>query len=311
MRTITAYAPASIGNFIAGFDALGCALAPVDGSLWGDRVILCEAETDAFECEGRFAHRLPRCHSDNLVLKAKTVFEEALGRRLPPVAIRLQKYLPVSSGLGSSSSSLVAALVAFNAWEKNPITINDLLGLAGRVECMGSGSVHYDNVAPCLLGGLRIVAHDARTQALPFPENLLLVVAESGLELSTRQSRGVLPATIPLSRAVEYGQNLAAFVHAIHIKDSELLRETFHDLVAEPYRADLVKGFRKIQSASLDAGALGCSFAGSGPAIFAVAESTVAPVVAEAMKKAFTESGVPFRVCVCRLDMQGARLLCD
>ena len=32
---IEVYAPASIGNFAVGFDALGAALAPIDGSLLG------------------------------------------------------------------------------------------------------------------------------------------------------------------------------------------------------------------------------------------------------------------------------------
>ena len=35
---VVAYAPASIGNVSVGFDVLGAALAPIDGSLLGDRV---------------------------------------------------------------------------------------------------------------------------------------------------------------------------------------------------------------------------------------------------------------------------------
>lgn len=306
---MTAYAPASIGNVIAGFDALGCALVRLDGGLWGDCVTLTESSAPSFECTGPFAHRLPQNPADNLVLKAKDVFEEALGRELPPIAIQLEKSLPVSSGLGSSSSSLVAALVAFNAWEDNAITVSDLLVLAGRVESLASGSLHYDNVAPCLLGGMRLVAHDGTTQLLPFSPELFFVVVESELELPTLVSRGALPATFPLCRMVEYGQNLATFVHAVHTKDIELLRRSFHDLIAEPYRAGLVRGFREVQAAALEAGALGCSFAGSGPAIFAVAEGMVAMGVADAMQRAFTNCGVGYRLRLCRLDMEGARVL--
>ena len=40
---LTVFAPASIGNVSVGFDALGLALAPVDGSLLGDTVQLREA----------------------------------------------------------------------------------------------------------------------------------------------------------------------------------------------------------------------------------------------------------------------------
>jgi homoserine kinase len=37
-RSLTVYAPASIGNLSVGFDALGLALAPLDGTLLGDLV---------------------------------------------------------------------------------------------------------------------------------------------------------------------------------------------------------------------------------------------------------------------------------
>lgn len=37
-RSVTVYAPASIGNVSVGFDVLGAAVSPVDGTLLGDKV---------------------------------------------------------------------------------------------------------------------------------------------------------------------------------------------------------------------------------------------------------------------------------
>ena len=37
-RRVVAYGPACLGNFAAGFDVLGAALAPAAGGLWGDLV---------------------------------------------------------------------------------------------------------------------------------------------------------------------------------------------------------------------------------------------------------------------------------
>ncbi|KKK89234.1 hypothetical protein LCGC14_2735130, partial [marine sediment metagenome] len=56
---IEVYAPASIGNFAVGFDALGAALAPIDGTLLGDVVAVSAAITDEFVCSGEYAHKLP------------------------------------------------------------------------------------------------------------------------------------------------------------------------------------------------------------------------------------------------------------
>ena len=39
-QPLSVYAPASVGNMSVGFDALGLALAPIDGTLLGDIVML-------------------------------------------------------------------------------------------------------------------------------------------------------------------------------------------------------------------------------------------------------------------------------
>ncbi len=309
MKRLTAYAPASIGNVAAGFDVLGAALAPLDGSLLGDRVTLTEAPALAFRATGAFAHRLPADPAQNLVLKAKALFEAAYGH-IPACEIHLDKALPVNSGLGSSAASIVAALVAFNAYVGEPYGPGELLAFAGKAEASVSGSVHYDNVAPSLLGGLRLVVPGGKARALPFPSDLAFIVLRPALEVATKDARAALPAQVPFADAVAFGANLAAFVQALHAQDSALLGASFQDLLAEPHRAGLVKGFRAVQTAALEAGALGCSLSGSGPAVFAVAEEgEEAAAVAAAMLAAFRRAGVEAQALLCGLDTQGARLL--
>ena len=101
--SVTAYAPASIGNFAAGFDLLGAALAPLDGSLLGDLVHAAPAPEPSFQLEGPFAEALAGDTRPNLVLRAADLYREALkamGRPAGPFALRLEKRLPVASGLG-------------------------------------------------------------------------------------------------------------------------------------------------------------------------------------------------------------------
>jgi homoserine kinase len=307
--SIRAYAPASIGNVAAGFDVLGAALAPVDGTLWGDCVEIAPAEADSFTSGGPCAERLPADPADNLVLRAKALFEEALGARLPPLRIRLDKRLPLRSGLGSSSASIVAALVACNASCGSRLPRPELLKVAGRAEGLAAGAAHLDNVAPCLLGGLRLVTADGHAEALPFPDDLRFVVVHPDLELATAVARAALPPQVPLPLAVGHAQNLAALVHALHAGDRRLLAASLRDLLAEPHRAGLVSGFRDVQRAALDAGALGCSLSGAGPSVFAVAESTGAAALAEAMTAAFARNGIASEARICRLDVNGARVL--
>jgi homoserine kinase len=306
---LRAFAPAGIGNFAAGFDVLGAAVAPLDGSLWGDVVEISEASAPSFVCRGPYAGRLPADPAENLVVRTLGFFEEALGAPLPPLAIELHKGLPVKSGLGSSAASVVATATALNAWAAGALDDTALLEVVGRAESLASGALHLDNVAPLLLGGLLLVPPESLPRRLPFPADLTVVVASPDLELATLESRRALPKDVSLGLAVLHAQNLAAFVHALHAGDRPLLQETLRDLLAEPWRAPLVPGFREAQHGALAAGALGASLSGAGPAVFAVAEQDDAPQVAAALEAGFQTAGIQATARICRIDEQGARLL--
>ena len=308
MKRVLAFAPAGIGNFAAGFDVLGAAIAPLDGPPLGDRVEVALARKAAFVAEGPFAHRLPPRPGDNLCLKACAAFQRAWGP-LPPLAIRLHKELPVGSGLGSSSASVVATLAALDALLGAGLSEAALLRAGGEAEAQGCGDYHLDNVAPALLGGLRLIDPRGRALALPFPDDLLLALASPELELNTRDARRALPDQVPRALAVAHAQNLAALVLALCTFDAGLLGASLRDLLAEPHRAPLVPGFREVQAAAMGQGALGCTLSGAGPAVFAVAGRDRVAQVAAAMGAAWEEAGVRCQVRMCRVEGQGARIL--
>jgi homoserine kinase len=309
---VSFFAPASIGNFACGFDLLGAALAPLDGTLLGDIVQVEPSRADRFVLEGPMAARLAGETRPNLVVRALELFRERTGIRTP-WKVTLDKRLPVNSGLGSSASSVVAALAAFQAASALPLDGMELLELAGRGEGAYSGAAHLDNVAPSLLGGLRMVVpgREGRASAreLPWPRDLVFVVVHPDWELPTAQSRAVLPAHIALCATVAFGGNLAAFVHALHTEDRALLARCLRDPLAEPHRAPLVPGFTRAKASALAAGALGFSFSGSGPSVFAVGLEEQAGAIAEAVRAAFGAEGLGCRSWVCGLDTRGARIL--
>ncbi len=309
---IQAYAPASIGNFAAGFDILGAAVADVEDPLrLGDIVTIEPAEQTSFEAMGPYAGSLPGDPGDNLVVRARDRIAAVLranGAELPPHHLVLQKRLPLNSGLGSSAASIVAGLLAVNAFAGEPLDEAALYRMAGELEGTFSGGVHYDNTGPSLLGGLLVIAPAGPPCPLPFPDELRMIVVHPDLELSTAASRAALPREFPRARVVEFAQNLALFVHALHVGDRALLERSLRDPLAEPHRAPLVQGFEQVKRAALDRGALGCSLSGSGPSVFAVAEQGGARAVRDAMVAAFARAGVRADGYVCVLDA-GARLV--
>ena len=56
---VKVYAPASSANMSVGFDVLGAAVTPLDGSLLGDTVTVEAADSFSLNNIGRFANKLP------------------------------------------------------------------------------------------------------------------------------------------------------------------------------------------------------------------------------------------------------------
>ncbi len=269
------FAPVSIGNFSVGFDLLGLAIAPINGELLGDVITIKAAEKYDLSCSGPYADVLPKDKTTNLVTFAYKLFMQKMANKgLPttPVSMHLDKRLPVGSGLGSSSSSSVAALYALNQFFGDALSIDDLLLMAGELEGLVSGSVHYDNVAPCLLGGLQLMTGYGLQPcvSVPFPESWQLVVSYPGIKVSTKQAREMLPKQNDLATTLKFAQNLSVFVHALHSQDDDLAASVLFDVIAEPKRKQLIAGFDGYRDFAKSMGALAFGISGSGSTVFAV-----------------------------------------
>ena len=80
--SIEVFAPASIGNFSVGYDLLGAAVTPVDGSLLGDVVRVESASNYQLICEGNFAQQLPTNANDNIVHHCHELFHQKVQEKL-------------------------------------------------------------------------------------------------------------------------------------------------------------------------------------------------------------------------------------
>lgn len=314
-QPLSVYAPASVGNMSVGFDALGLALAPIDGTLLGDIVTLDRqmgSGTDwELETAGAFAHALPVNKEDNIVIACCRAYEEAaarIGYVIRPLHVRLEKRLPIGSGLGSSASSIVAALEALNRWHAHLLPATELFGLMAKMEGSISGEVHLDNVAPCLYGGLRLCPPGSQQEyALPWPGAWRAVICWPGTRLETREARSVLPDQVERKTAVRHGAQFAQFVHALHSGNAQLAGECVVDHIAEPYRRDLLPGFDEARVELKELGALAVGISGSGPTVFAlVNDFEVANRAAYWLDRNYKKNDGGF-VHICRADLGGAR----
>lgn len=309
------FAPASIGNVSVGFDVLGLAVKPVDGTLLGDVVSVDFAEEDSLVVVGAFADKLPQNKEDNIVWSCLQLFNEALigaEQQVSKVKMTLDKKMPVGSGLGSSACSVVAALAGLNAFyaKNNDFSFDEktVLKMTGQMEAQISGSLHYDNVAPCYLGGLQLMVPDSEiiSRVLPDFNDCYYVMAYPGIEVSTKAARDVLPTSYSRADVISYGQNLATFVDACHRHDKAQAFSVLTDVVAEPYRTNLLPKYQQAHDYLIEQGSLAVGISGSGPTLFCVCDDEQqANAFATWLQENYLQTDLGF-VHVCLVDDTGA-----
>lgn len=301
-----ASAPASIGNVAVGFDVLGQAFDAVR-----DTVVAVREDAPGVRL-GRVSglvSSLPGEVSRNTALAAAQAVLDAAGAEFG-ARLDIDKQIPLSAGMGGSAASAVAGAAAANALLDAPFETGALLPFALEGETVSADPPPWDNVMASLHGGLVIAARlePALVRKLPVPAGLQAVLIHPDAEIETRAARGVLKPQVPLHTAVEHSRRLAAFTLGCATGDRALLRAGLEDILIEPQRRFLLPELTEVKKAALAAGAIGCSFSGSGPSVFAWAEDADAAKVEAAMLAAFKAAGRNARAYRAPPDSEGVRL---
>lgn len=287
MNSATAFAPASIGNVAVGFDILGQSITGI-----GDRATVRRIDDPLVRIDaihGCVAN-LPMDAMRNTAGRALIAMREALD--LPfGFAIELDKGIALGSGMGGSAASCVAALVAANSLLDRPLPVEELYSFALDGEAVSSGSRHGDNVGPMLLGGLVLAAH-GRLLRIRVPDDWHSIVVHPDVVLETRRAREALQGSYALGEFVEQSANLALVLSGCHRGDAGLVRAGLADVLVEPRRSPLIRGFHAVKDAALEHDAMGASISGAGPSVFAWFENrSSAEAAAAAMCSGFEQAG--------------------
>jgi homoserine kinase len=294
-------APATTANLGPGFDCLGLAL-----DLWNEARFALEGEGVVASVAGEGAGHLPADESNLVARAALRVYEEV--GETPPGGLRIDctVRVPLSSGLGSSSSAIVAGLLGGNELLGRPLRRDQLLEVAAGLEG------HPDNVAAALLGGLTIVVQKSErllTRKILVPEvHVALAVPE--LPFSTDAARAGLPTEVTLRDAVFNMGRIPLVVEALRTGDFGLLGQVMDDRLHQANRLRLIPGGRTAWEAAQRSGAAAVAISGSGPSLIAfVRQAAEAGVVARAMAEAFAAEGVPARPLGLAVSSAGANVL--
>lgn len=306
IESVSAFAPATSANLIVGFDILGFALDAV-----GDEVILTkrydgQIVIDSIECDEELPFNSKKNTASIVIEKICADLKVKCG-----FSLKIKKGIALGSGMGGSAASAVAALVAFNHFLQIPLSKEQLAYYALFGEELASGQKHADNIVPCIYGGVTLTRSIDPIDVITLPApDLQCVIIHPHLTVETKAARKILKPDVPLRDFVVQSANLAGFIAALYTKDIALLTRSLNDVVIEPQRAHLVKGFYAVKDAAHKASALACSFSGSGPTMFALSKTNAdAKEISKHMAEAFAEIDIKTDTWISTINKNGAHVI--
>jgi len=305
---VVIFSPATVANVGPGFDILGFAIDHP-----GDMIALEMISSDSHEVINKTPFDIPLEPEENVAVVSLEAFLDHIGSK-DKFRITFLEKIPPGSGIGSSAASSAGSVFAANLLLGDPLTRRELVPFAARGEQAASGSPHADNVAPALLGGFILVRSYKPLDLIQIssPESLFCTVVHPDIQLATAGSRKILKDSVLLSTAVEQAGNVAGLITGLLTSDFRLIRDSLHDVIAEPARAFLIPGFERLKEVALKEGALGSSISGSGPSVFSLCpDRKSAESVARKFKKIFSEMDIHSKVFVSRINYKGICRLKD
>lgn len=291
--------PATSANCGPGFDTLGLACTLYNITTYE----VTEEKGFRLEVSGEGEGILKPFGRNLAIASFLKVWNQVTDGKRIGLKIHMENKIPMSRGLGSSSSAIVAGLYAANILCGNFYNKGQLLDMATEIEG------HPDNVAPALLGGFTICCmNETRVTSLRLlpPKKIKLIVVVPERRLSTALARQAIPASVPHKDAVYNTSRAALLVGALISGNYEYLSVALDDRLHQPYRAHLIPGLQDVFDAAKQAGAYNAVISGAGSSVMAYApEQADCDFIAKSMMEAFNRNGESGTYHILDIDPHG------
>lgn len=252
--------PATSANVGPGFDVMGLAF---------DMYNRFTFDTDCPE-HLRIEGCLPEFSAPENNLLYSTVVQVLAqhGRLAPNLHITFDTDLPVCSGLGSSSTCIVAGVMAANAIGNLSMDTEQILRTATLIEG------HPDNVAPAILGGfVAAIVEDGLVywHRYPISDRISFYALMPDVRVPTEAARAALPKTYSLTDCIYNLSRVPILVEGLETAEPRLIRAGCKDRIHQEYRLQLIpQGAVVMRFATEQTDAVAVYISGAGPTIVAM-----------------------------------------
>ncbi|MGM0138924.1 homoserine kinase [Enterococcus sp. DIV0755b] len=256
--------PATSANLGPGFDSCGVAL---NCYLFVEVI----KKTAAWQVDHSYGELIPNDENNLIVQTALKIAPNLL-----PHQIKVVSDIPLTRGLGSSSSAIVAGIELANRLAQLNLSENDKVKLASQLEG------HPDNVAPAICGDLVIASGngDKVNYVKHYFPDCQLIAFIPNVELKTSESRDVLPADFAYSDAVAASSianvMVASLIKGDIVQAGKMMeQDKFHEI----YRSSLLAHFADVRQISHAHEGYGCYLSGAGPTVMILAPAKATAII--------------------------------
>jgi homoserine kinase len=249
--------PASSANLGCGFDTLGIAFEKYNTFTF--------KQSNTYKVGNGFldVHR-----SDNIMVisSAKTALK-IINKNISGFEVSIDADIPLSRGLGSSATCIIAGVLAAFILSDTEIDMNMVYQICADIE------THADNVAAALFGALTVAyKNDAGWKYLKYiPDNQFRFCAFiPDFKLNTAKSRKALPSKLSYHDCVNNISRTALMVTALTKPCAEILSDASSDKIHQPYRIPLIEEYEIIYNFAVSHKAYTAFISGAGPSVMAI-----------------------------------------
>lgn len=249
--------PATSANLGLGFDTMGLA---VNKYLY---IKATESDKWEFEFLDEELRDLPNGEA-NFVASTAIGIAKTYNKVMPDLFIEMSSEIPLTHGLGSSSSAIVAGIELADHYCQLGLSMYDKILLASKIEG------HPDNVGPCITGGAFVGYY--RDGYLAYHQlnldKISLILSIPPYEISTKVAREAIPDSYEKGVAIEQNALNNVMLLSMVNKDYKTMGELMmQDKFHEPYRQPLIAEFPEIKEIAVKNGAYATVISGAGPTV--------------------------------------------